>query len=364
MSGLPEDDLALVLQRLLRGAATQQDLYAIQEAIDAGRLALLAGDIVAGDKVAGDKIAGDKIAGDKVLGDKVSLTLTAEALAQLRQAMYSPAQLPSPDDPPPPASTLPPGSRLPFGRNDAFTGRQAALKVLANDLLFAPSAAPAAITQPVAISGSGGIGKTQLAVEFCYRYGQFFYGVHWLQADQDFNTQVALCGQEMNLQPWPADNLPRQVAATLAAWERQPQRLLVLDNLADPAILADWLPQLNPFKLLITSRSSKFAKNFGVRSHPLELLERAESIELLRKLAPRLQSDPNSELDPIANRLSDFPLALHLAGTYLEYVEVATPKSYLKRLDAPGAALNQDFVQAWKIPTLPITSATPARPTC
>jgi len=134
----------------------------------------------------------------------------------------------------------------------------------------------------------------------------------------------------MNLQPWPADDLPKQVAVTLAAWQRQPHRLVVLDNLVDLDILVDWLPKLNSFILLITSRTSEYDSTLGVRTHPLDLLPRSESIDLLRKLAHRLQSYPNSEFDPIADRLSDFPLALYLAGTYLEYVEVTTPQRYFE----------------------------------
>ena len=187
--------------------------------------------------------------------------------------------MPQPGDLPEPG-TLPPGSRLPFPRNAAFTGRQADLKALADGLLFpsaAPSAAPTAITQPAAVSGSGGIGKTQLAVEFCYRYGRFFHGVHWLQADQDLNAQIALCGQEMGLPGWPADNLPQQAAATLAAWERQPERLVALDNLVDPGVLAEWLPLAGPGEAADHLAPGEFDPTLGVQAHALGLLERARA---------------------------------------------------------------------------------------
>jgi len=91
---------------------------------------------------------------------------------------YTPPAPPDPDAMPEPGR-LPPGSSVPHRRNALFTGRQDALKRLARGLLHeeAPSTL---VTQTVA--GMGGVGKTQLAVEFAYRYGRFFHGVHWLNA--------------------------------------------------------------------------------------------------------------------------------------------------------------------------------------
>jgi len=111
-------------------------------------------------------VGGDATGAIIITGDNVSFNLTAEALAQLRQALYSPPQLPSPDDPSPPPSQLPPGSHLLFGRNEAFAGRLDELRVLASDLLFVPSATPTAITQPAAICGSGGMGKPSSPLSF------------------------------------------------------------------------------------------------------------------------------------------------------------------------------------------------------
>ncbi|MDX9832926.1 MAG: hypothetical protein RBU35_21835, partial [Anaerolineae bacterium] len=141
-----------------------------------------------------------------------------------REPLPEPGTLPGP-------GPLPPGSRLPFGRNALFTGREADLEALARATL-GEDAGSTLVSQ--AVQGMGGVGKTQLAVEFAYRYGRWFDGVHWANAREPAGiaAEIAACGERMGLRPWPAEQ-PEQVAATLAAWRDGGPRLVVLDNLED-----------------------------------------------------------------------------------------------------------------------------------
>ena len=102
----------------------------------------------------------------------------------------------------PPVGDLPLGSYLPFSPNPLFTGRVDDLRKLA-DALVIHAQAGTVITQ--AITGMGGLGKTQLAVEFAWRYGKYFQGVHWLNlADPTtLDSEIALCGGKMGLDNWP-----------------------------------------------------------------------------------------------------------------------------------------------------------------
>ncbi len=56
---------------------------------------------------------------------------------------------------------------LPYRRNPYFTGREA---VLARVHAFLQTQPAVFVSQPAAISGLGGIGKTQIAIEYAYRY--------------------------------------------------------------------------------------------------------------------------------------------------------------------------------------------------
>ena len=176
---------------------------------------------------------------------------------------YKPVTLPEIIDDLKDLNGLPPGSRMPFARNAVFTGREKDLIELAKCLLYGGQRA-VGITQAAAATGAGGIGKTQLAVEFCYRYGRYFHGVHWMQANQDMMAEIAACGAEMGLQPWP-ETLPEQVQATLQAWERGGLRLVVLDNVEDPGVVQAWLPQLSQARLLATSRRREWPADLGWR---------------------------------------------------------------------------------------------------
>ena len=144
------------------------------------------------------------------------------------------------------------------------------------------------VYQAAAATGMGGLGKTQLAVEYCYRYGRFFQGVHWVQADQDMEAGIAACGLKMGLNPWPQETA-EQVEHTLAAWQGRGPRLVVLDNLEDEKLLNAWLPRLGGLRILLTSRRAEWPSSLGLRGHPLGVLPRAESLLLLRRLAPRLE---------------------------------------------------------------------------
>ncbi len=69
---------------------------------------------------------------------------------------------------------------VPFPRNPFFTGRQELLTSIHDQLHQTPAVA---VTQAQAICGLGGIGKTQVALEYAYRYRQEYQAIFWVKAD-------------------------------------------------------------------------------------------------------------------------------------------------------------------------------------
>jgi tetratricopeptide (TPR) repeat protein len=242
---------------------------------------------------------------------------------------YVPPPAPDLDQLPEPGP-LPPGSRLPFARNAIFTGRQATLQALARGVLH--DGRPALVTQ--AAQGLGGVGKTQLAVEFAWRYGRFFRGVHWVSAARpaQIGAEIAACGQTMELWPWPAE-MPLQVERTLAAWRATGPRLVVLDNLEDLQAVRAWWPKLHQagVRVVLTARRRAWPRDLGIEPLRLPVFTPQESRAFLRHYVPTQQAR-DRELAQLAARLGRLPLALELAGRHLQSQPSLTVAGYLERL--------------------------------
>lgn len=261
---------------------------------------------------------------------------------------FTPKIISSIDKLPEPSDFLPPGSRMPFYRNKIFTGREQDLITLAKFVFFKTTTTQnTIITQIAATSGMGGIGKTQLAIEFCYRYGLFFHGVHWINArNGSIDAEIVACGLEMGFSNFPK-NTSEQVSMTIREWKKQPQRLIILDNLEDPNLLTSWLPKFNGLNLLVTTRRQQYPPDLGINIFNLEVLLRTDSLLLVKKLNPNSRFFKDAELDALAERLGDLPLALDLAGRYLFARKSLSIDQYLIQLDKQGSALNHSSLKNW-----------------
>ncbi|MFL5333032.1 MAG: TIR domain-containing protein, partial [Geminicoccaceae bacterium] len=216
----------------------------------------------------------------------------------------------------PPAS-LPPGSYLPLRRNAVFVGRDPDLRALAATF---KAGGTVAVGQSAAVTGLGGMGKTQLACEFAYRYGRFFEGgVFWLGCADPaaIPAEIAAGGRGLDLHPdFTGLPLDGQVALVAQTWHSELPRLLIFDNCEDEAVLESWVPRGGGCRVLVTTRRGTWRPELGVQAIALGILTRTESVELLHGHRPDLAAD-DPMLDAIAAELGDLPLALHLAGSYL-----------------------------------------------
>jgi tetratricopeptide (TPR) repeat protein len=238
--------------------------------------------------------------------------------------------LPTNDLPEP--GILPANTLLPYLRNSDFVGREKVLLTIAGLLAKGMEDGRSPV---VAITGMGGMGKTQTAVEFCYRYGRYFPGgVFWLNFAEGDNVaeELATIGSERVLglfQEKERLSLADQIGRVQKALQEPIPRLLIFDNCEEEALLADWLPVTGGCRVLTTSRRSVWARPLGVSAVPLNPLPPTESSALLQRLAPRLSSGDSEE---IAREIGRLPLTLHLAGGFLQRYKQISAAAYLSQL--------------------------------
>ena len=213
---------------------------------------------------------------------------------------------------------------VPYPRNPLFTGREGILEHLAKALTAGQTAA---LTQPQAISGLGGIGKTQTAIEYAYRFRENYQAVLWARADTRDNLvldYVALA-RLLQLPEQHQQDQPRIVEA-VKRWLCEHQRwLLILDNADDLVMARDFLPGADTGHLLLTTRAQimgRLAQRIELdRMEPFEgalfLLRRAGALgvdDLLDHAAATDQTHAAS----IVQVMGGLPLALDQAGAYIE----------------------------------------------
>ena len=251
------------------------------------------------------------------------------------EVVGSPRQPPPPETLPEPGH-LPSNAYVPYHRNKDFVGRQGMLLQIGKAFLCEDENKR---QRAVAVTGMGGLGKTQLAVEFCYRYGRYFPGgVFWLSFAEPENiaAEVALIGSERGMslfQDAEQLTLNEKVDQVQEAWQQPIPRLLIFDSCEDESYLAQWLPTTGSCCVLTTSTRTNWSQSPQVKPYSLSVLTPKESTRLLIQVAPTL---PEEDTQEIAEWLGHLPLALHLAGSFLGRYRQISPAQYLQQLRDQG----------------------------
>src|SRR5947209_16253115 len=101
------------------------------------------------------------------------------------------------------------------------------------------------LSQPQALSGLGGIGKTQTALEYSYRYRHEYHAIFWIRAESEaaLNTSYAEIAKRLELAEQKVPDADKVVQAVKHWLEQQEQWLLIFDNADTPTSLKRYFPR-------------------------------------------------------------------------------------------------------------------------
>jgi hypothetical protein len=215
---------------------------------------------------------------------------------------------------------------IPYLRNDYFTGRE---EILASLHTRFKANNATALSQRHAMSGLGGIGKTQIAVQYAYEHCDEYQAVLWARAE----SHEALTSSFVEMASAKYLDLPQKdeqdqtiIVQAVKRWLQENNGwLLILDNADEPKIVREFLPTKCDGHILLTTR----AQALGGLAQRIEVDTMDQDIGALLLLRRAGLVGHDASLDAaapvditlareITKELGGLPLALDQAGAYIE----------------------------------------------
>ncbi|KDQ66356.1 FxSxx-COOH system tetratricopeptide repeat protein [Streptomyces halstedii] len=223
-------------------------------------------------------------------------------------------------------------------RNPGFTGRSLVLERMRDQL---GGGMAVVLPQPQTLYGLGGVGKTQVALEYVHRFMADYDLVWWISSEQTDDVIAGLAELAVRLGAQGGDDMAaasKEAVDLLRRGVPSDRWLLVFDNADDPERLRRYFPQGGSGHILVTSRNQAWSQHGDAL--PVDVFLREESVEHLQRRAPGLSERDAAQ---VATAVGDLPLAVEQAAAWI--AETATPiDTYLEQLarQAPEVlALNQ-----------------------
>ncbi|MBE7384368.1 MAG: tetratricopeptide repeat protein [Leptolyngbya sp. SIO1E4] len=238
---------------------------------------------------------------------------------------------------------------VPYPRNPFFTGREDLLQQMYDTLICHQRAA---LTQHkrAALKGLGGIGKTQTAVEYVYRYQSKYKHIFWVRAEQteELLASYSNIAQALQLPGYDPTDRPAVVGLVKRWLEANERWLLVIDNADDLRAVRQYLPLRGAGHLLLTTRAQALGEiaqplevaKMGVDEGALFLLRRSKVLSEDADLSAASEADVGVARAIVAE-MDGLPLALDQAGAYIED-QILSLEEYREYFQTKKAELLQE----------------------
>ncbi|MCJ1387011.1 hypothetical protein MMC17_010140 [Xylographa soralifera] len=242
---------------------------------------------------------------------------------------------------------------FPYSRNSDFVGCEDILRTIEARL---PN------ETRLALNGIGGVGKTEIAAEFCYRYYKEHsdVSIFWIPCDNDINIDLAFreVARRLKLPGYddPKTDQSDLVVRYMSGGEANPW-LMVPDN-ADhielmtegKRALARLVPKFRKGFVVLTTRDRYVAPavvGSGYSSITVNSLCPADAQTLLRsKLPDDAKIDESNELE-ILEILEYLPLCITQAAAYIDQSEISLHEYWLELTESEASLieiLNDDRI--------------------
>ncbi|CAH0003652.1 unnamed protein product [Clonostachys byssicola] len=238
-----------------------------------------------------------------------------------------------------PKPTLNPIYYLPFTANKKFTGRESVLQAIQGKLFSDPPC------QRIALDGLGGVGKTQVALQFAHwmKANQPTYSVFWIPvlSEASFEQAYMEVGKLLSV-PRESDEDYKKTIQRYLSSEAAGKWLLIIDNADDKAMmfgtlgklgLINFLPQSDHGLFLLTSRVKEIAILFA-ETDVISITEMTsdEARVLLDKSLITREESLEEHADQLLKELSYLPLGITQAAAYLNRNTNISLRRYLDLL--------------------------------
>ncbi|KAN0082014.1 hypothetical protein V8E54_003312, partial [Elaphomyces granulatus] len=250
---------------------------------------------------------------------------------------------------------------VPFKRNPRFLGRHNEIMELEQKVLSNNDK-----VRKMAITGLGGVGKTQIALEVAYRVRDRKpeCSIFWIPSTSIEMIEQAYMsiGKHLELQGVAPAEMKMRVKAHLNSEKAGPW-LLIVDNVDDRNIwltsdggspaLDTYLPQSKYGFVLFTTRNRQLATRLvGPDIIKIHQMDDRMATDLLRaSLIDRNLVNDHPITTQLLHQLSNLPLAITQAASYINETEISVA-TYLSLLQSQENVmielLSQDFEDEWR----------------